>query len=255
MTHIEGLTAGSDSDCRMVEGGDESPPKPFYGAYDIRDLSGQACGDEGGGRGITSVTAAHLSARFPLISPTGAVSCAGNDAVPPRFVFDADGGYLENSGLQAIAQAYTEIEPLISKNNATPDIRRVVPYVVLLENSSQAPTVSPSSERLHEVPAVANGKSISQPLTQDLLREELAVALYRQGSPGNAVPQVQVWSPPDFPSVSAPLGWTLSAASRVSLYDRMISLCEKDKGVVAMREFLSGSAEAPNCEESLVNTG
>jgi hypothetical protein len=82
------------------------------------DLGGDGAQCSVGGRGDMSLlTAALLSARFPVISSSGVFDrCSASDHV--RTTYDVDGGYYENSGLLSLLQFWENIRPVVQACNA-----------------------------------------------------------------------------------------------------------------------------------------
>jgi hypothetical protein len=81
-------------------------------------------------------TAAHNSARFPLISPPGEVTDGGGNVID-RIV---DGGYFENFGAQ------TATELAIAMRAIDPKLR---PFIVVLSNDPEIPPMSALSDEVN----------------------------------------------------------------------------------------------------------
>jgi hypothetical protein len=182
-------------------------------------------------------TASELSARFPVISPAGRVS---NETLPKdcNQVSDmqlVDGGLTDNTALATIADLSPELVQLVTATNAQAngaDRPYVVPIVLFITNTPGADIAATADgtrpEALIPLNALINAPlgllTPSSWLTR--LSTELgnvcpatstdcvsALAELRA-----SVPQgVAVVQPSTTPSISVPLGWTLSSFSRTRL--------------------------------------
>jgi hypothetical protein len=171
-------------------------------------------GDErAGDSNLSLAAAALLSARFPYVSPTGALTACTGDQ--PEQLFIADGGYLENTGLHTLLALLQDLEPLVTETNSQ-DGPTVVPIAILVENHYRAKAVQQPGGRVRELTGPPNadraGLLRSEPLEQALAAE------FSQQLPGT--PSMQRWyviAPSTSPDVSAPLGWSLSNSTRSEL--------------------------------------
>ena len=192
--------------------------------------------------GVT--TAALLTARFPYVTPGGVV---GDCPVPAGSVDNAtgywartqlvDGGYLENTGLATITDLAPDWTAQVRRHNEealTSGAPLIAPIIVFLPNGS-GDVVRPAGERrpkseLLVPPATGLGGKASLVRTDALLaRANAAVSTdafcpSRSGTAALCAQisarlprRVIVVDRASQPEVSAPLGWTLSAASRASL--------------------------------------
>lgn len=182
-------------------------------------------------------TAAELSARFPIISPAGRVS---NETMPAdcNRVSDlqlVDGGLTDNSALSTISDLSPELIQLITETNLIADGADkpfVVPIVIYITNNPGADVTAtpdgtrpealiPLSALIGAPKALVTAGSWLTRLSTTLGNAcpalgddcEAATAELRR-----AVPQgVAVVQPSTTPSISVPLGWTLSSFSRTRL--------------------------------------
>jgi hypothetical protein len=211
---------------------------------DLQDYLGDCIFD------LNWATAAELSARFPIISPAGRVS---NDTLPAdcNQVGDmqlVDGGLTDNSALSTISDLSPELVQLITATNAQADgadLPFVVPIVMYITNKTGADIVgTPDGTRpevLIPLSALLNAPLALTSAGSWLTR--LSTTLGNVCPPGSAgceialrevrheVPQgVAVVQPSTIPSVSVPLGWTLSPFSRtrLRLEAETQALCGKD---------------------------
>lgn len=182
-------------------------------------------------------TAAELSARFPFISPAGRVS---NDTLPAdcNRVSDlqlVDGGLSDNFGLSTVADLAPELVQLVTATNASADgVGRpfVVPVVIYITNNPGADvTATPDGTRPEAlIPLSAYLGAPKALLTPGAWLTRLSTTLGNVCPPVDpvcttaleelrvAVPQgVAIAQPSTTPSISVPLGWTLSSFSRTRL--------------------------------------
>jgi hypothetical protein len=181
-------------------------------------------------RSLPAVTGGLLSARFPYITPSGAVHhCeppegrpAGGDtgdSEPHRWVtYAVDGGYFENSGILALLELLDEVDSL------TIDGAPVEPWLVVLSSGYRSRIEQPPAERPPELLVPLITITGSNLITQPALEQSAAARLARPEGCTNLV----VLAPSRAPDIAAPLGWALSDASRSSL-DRSLdaSLAEE----------------------------
>lgn len=182
-------------------------------------------------------TASELSARFPVLSPAGRVSNetlpAGCNAVSDMQL--VDGGLTDNSALGTIADLAPELVQLVTATNAQAngaDRPYVVPIVMYISNNAGADvTATPDGTRPEALIPLA--ALLSAPLGQvtpsawlTRLSTEFGnvcpatdtVCTAALAELRTAVPQgAAVVQPSTSPSVSVPLGWTLSSFSRTRL--------------------------------------
>ena len=76
------------------------------------------------------------------MSPSGAlVRCPLERSLSPAAAdslrtqtYVVDGGYYENSGILTLLQVWRAVEPLVRQANAAPGARRIVPWLVVMDN-------------------------------------------------------------------------------------------------------------------------
>jgi hypothetical protein len=206
-------------------------------------------------RGIDTVTAALLSARFPYVTPSGVVDGCGPDASKHQAEQYVDGGYADSSGLATLAGLAPGMMTAIRQYNATAvagtgPVTLVVPVTVYLGNSPQpepfvgTPAGSPPQPLIPLQSGAASAKDQLTGVTA--LMQQLAATTGNhqwlpctspspaagagqapgtgqacasdQQAASQAVPQQLILVVPrEYPSVATPLGWVLSAASRSTL--------------------------------------
>jgi hypothetical protein len=191
-------------------------------------------------RGIATVTAALLSARFPYVTPSGVVNACGHTE---QYV---DGGYADSTGLATIAGLLPQIMPAVRQYNSSAlarpasdsPVTLIVPVTVYLGNSPQAEPVADATPGSPPQPLVpissgASGArtqlSGSTALLQQISAETLAAqwlactpddnkCAQEQAAADAAIPQQLILVVPrKVPAVATPLGWVLSAATRAVL--------------------------------------
>ena len=190
-------------------------------------------------------TAVFLSARFPVISPEAIAD------VPNRGVRAwVDGGYFNNSGMAAVAQLLTSIEPVLR----SAEFAGKVQPVVLVVSSSPPPDVA--------APAKAPGKSSAS--VGGSLLAPLSV-LQRGGQAHNAayirhasdvVGDGAVLSDlrPPAGSAEVALGWMLSAQSRCALDAHVNEVLNRSRGSQSIARLLAAPRVPPtswtSCREA-----
>ena len=190
---------------------------------------------------LSWATAAELSARFPFVSPSGRISNLSLPKNCHQGLQDmqlVDGGVMENSALGTISDLSPQLAEIIATRNAAANgdtLPFVVPIVMFVQNepgddvTAQADGTRP--DVLIPLPALK-----SEPLalvTPSAWLTRLSSSLKDVCDSGEsysdcagAVTEVRtlvkngiaVVAPTTSPSVSVPLGWTLSEFSRARLF-------------------------------------
>ena len=207
-------------------------------------------------RGIATVTAAMLSARFPYVTPSGAVTgcdSSGNPTSSPVGQF-VDGGYVDSSGLFTLADLIPAITSQLRAANARALAQAqgsgqpatiFMPLVMYLGNSARpavAPVPVPPLAQEGDLPLSANSTASGNLGTSDTLFQRIGsmigagewLACSPASNPADqaaasacssarqqadrAIPdQLFMVAPSVAPQIAAPLGWVLSPASQQSL--------------------------------------
>ncbi|WP_406120316.1 hypothetical protein OIE52_51065 [Streptomyces canus] len=166
-------------------------------------------------RTISRATAALLSARFPYVSPSGALPrCGKQPAV--RIV---DGGYSENNGAQSLVDLYVnQLEPLIRDYNITHRTNCIAPVYVHVANGYQAATPTVLGHRTSELltPLSTEG-AVHDQTPKVALQRARAAMQHDVGCAADGRGRYFEIVPSEHPGVQAPLGWTLSRAARDDL--------------------------------------
>jgi hypothetical protein len=186
---------------------------------------------------IRASTAAHLSARFFYVSPSGGfVVChparvAGGKPVTHR-VQVVDGGYRDNTGLSTLVEMWRPLGQAVERHNqkagSGPKIR---PMIVEVDNHYRSGSVADSPRRLGELAVPIRGAGASHHLASEAVLEQAAAAIMEKawpesvpGSSANTSHDQKstctgfiVIAPKVAPGLAAPLGWALSKQSQQAL--------------------------------------
>lgn len=190
---------------------------------------------------LSIATAALLSARFPIISPSGALIQCPSTPDTARATYVVDGGYFENSGLLTLVQLWDRVEPMVAHYNSTasgtPESPIIEPWIVLLENHYSSVAAAAPPDRQPELVAIMTAvqgrattlsvSALSQSASDRMCgtlpgRGDAAASPSSTGCAGhddNSSPTIRFAriSPRNAPSYVAPLGWVLSETSRAHL--------------------------------------
>ena len=207
------------------------------------------------GEDVPLSTAAHISARFPYVSPTGRIvrkSCAGNGLVPgPAVSFDADGGIFDNSGSGTAVDAWRALTPLASSIESLPDAGCLVPLFIQIDNSPPADTtadVTRPDPRPNELTAPINATLGQLASREEYARASAAAAFTRpvsasgrpvtfagsQDAPSSLWFRITLFGQP---GPQPPLGWTLAPAT-VEQMRAQLSGGSNSQTIEAIRDLL-----------------
>ena len=207
-------------------------------------------------------TAAHFSARFPLVSPSGGLvvchqTVGGLQAIQVQV---GDGGYRDNTGLTALLELWSKLEPEVADHNRsvaeaekqatiidaepakakptsaqadTAAMVYVVPIFVILDNHYRSRARGATPERTPELQVIREGaRARSHPTSEGVLEQQVAVEA-TDPVPGIAAKEASaavpgcipgrwfVVAPKTTPEPSVPLGWVLSDQSRSALDNQL----------------------------------
>lgn len=257
VSNVNGLPASPGIDCRNTDDV-EGPlivtidPRAALLAPDT-ELSGNEC--PGPNAEIPLITSALLSARFPGVSPSGALhGCwlrpslkAGIDELRPveNLTFVVDGGYYENSGLLSLLGVWDDLESSITAYNAAASQSgepTVEPWIVIASNHYTSNVEAPPPGRPFELVlplttffAVrdAYGQATFEQLAVDEMSSFAASPCGAASSDGGTCPEMDSTvvsiAPSQRPTIAAPLGWVLSEITRDDLDDNIERLDEDDR--------------------------
>lgn len=215
-----------------------------------RDLVDLVCE----GQDLDLSTAALLSARFPFVSPSGALRRCGPGEQPN--VFAVDGGYLDASASGTpLAVLPTLIGLLEDRLPGT----CVQPVVIQVDNRYAGADGSTGTERPLELlaPLTAFGSAVG--LVGDATREALELATRPRCWSGPGPSTYVHLYPETHPGVEAPLGWTLSGPARDDLATQLASsrnvraLCAAQRWLSSEQWWRAGgcAAGAPAVERAV----
>lgn len=199
-------------------------------------------------QGIAAVTAAMLSARFPIVTPSGVITgCEDQDQQGLPVGQFVDGGYADSSGLFTVADLIPAVTSAVRAFNAKALAQAgqsgqpatlVVPLVMYLGNSPRAATVTAPVPALAAEPTLPLSTQSAGPATlavSDTLLQRIGGLIGNgqwlacppdDSGCANMVTEAQqvvggqqlfLVAPGVVPQVSVPLGWVLSPASQQSL--------------------------------------
>jgi hypothetical protein len=214
-----------------------------------KDLADYLCADQD----IRISTAILLSARFPIVTPSGRI---GEDLRAcdegPRDAFVVDGGYLEASAAGTISELWESIESRVAEFNASAHGGRcIVPFLIQIDNGYEATASTSPGARPKDVFVPVTALLGSQFGRMASAREAAAI---RFDLPfHSAGRQIRVLDADGqliqsryarlttraHPGVQAPLGWTLSSASFDDLRSQLLT-DENQKELAEVSRWLSG---------------
>nr|WBO75699.1 hypothetical protein SBE_006422 [Streptomyces sp. SBE_14.2] len=230
----------------------------------------QDCRAEDLDQGLRMSTAAHLSARFTYISPSGTMyGCAHGGQNDPPAISTIDGGYLEASGMAGLLELWSAVEPEVAAHNrcvtarldaeAADSERRptacpqdekaayVVPLAVLLDNHYSVQTPDPDVDPVNELVAPLVGNRAHTTAARLATLQQAALVRFTGPVPGTTRPAASpvrsfLVAPRTEPQVAAPLGWVLSEMSMHSMRRQLDpkaarSLVEPTEGRLVARRF------------------
>lgn len=198
----------------------------------VRDAARYRCGEGNTPGSLSLSTAALLSARFPFVSPAGAMTGCGTDGSKRGRTFALDGGIFDNSGASAVEQVWRQIEPEVKKRNGSADAEIcVIPRLLVLDNGYAASASAAAARRPAQVSAplqsalgvygARSDRELSSAVTAITDGAADAIATCHHPSPKSASDSVAVIHPAISPGTQAPLGWTLSSKSVDSMRNEL----------------------------------
>jgi hypothetical protein len=206
-------------------------------------------------------TAAHISARFPYVSPTGRVQRRGCPNTPglvlaPAISYDADGGLFDNSGSGTAVDTWRALAPLAAATERATGTC-LVPIFVQVDNSTGRATISTHPDpRPSELTAPVSATLGQVSSRETYARSGAAAAFGRLVSADGR--RVTVSGPTDGdplwfrimlfgqPGPEPPLGWTL-APETVNLMRSQLRAVPNQEQIGALRHVLEPGGLT--CEE------
>lgn len=138
---------------------------------------------------VTLSTAAHLSARFPYVSPTGRITRSGCENAPglvdpPAVSYNADGGIFDNSGAGTLTDLWRGLAPVIAAFERENENACIAPVMLQIDNSPPVSTVSSGPDaRPAEVVAPVSATLRQVTSRESYARASAAAAFGRPLSP------------------------------------------------------------------------
>ncbi len=238
LTTINALPTAADGDCLSTE-----PVAPAAGparvAIDPVPLltADGRCEPDRAPLDVSIGSAALASARWPYVTPSGSMQvCVDRGSGPAaEDLYLVDGGYYENSGILAILEIWSELEPLVEAFNAEAGDGgvRIEPWILFLDSGYRSGTPIPPADRPLELFVPLQTLLSNSVIGSSALEQRAALAMDRFHGPapeaggqpddvepspdGTCQPFYARVGPTQRPEVAAPLGWVLSGASRRSL--------------------------------------
>lgn len=206
LTNVAGLPASSGGDCLAAAAGTgriAASIAPLESL--IHGSAASECTDGFPAAAVPrAVTVALLSARFPYVTPSGALyRCGRTSAAEPGKVdrtYVVDGGYFENSGLLTAIQILEALDERI-------DRRRWDPWILLLDNHYRTREQAAPEPTPKELWLPLSTKGGDRLVSQAALEQAAAVATRNAGG---TCTSFGVVAPSRKPRTEAPLGWVLS---------------------------------------------
>jgi len=185
------------------------------------------------GQDVKLSTAALLTARFPVITPSGRVGGRLDECgEAPRDAYVVDGGYLEGSGAGTAMELWDHLETRVSAWNSDPARACIVPFFLQIDNGYENPG-APSGGRPRELLVPLSTLLGSQFGRIANAREQAAIEFdlpLMSGAVGLTIESDGIPIRSRYarlvtrahPGVQAPLGWTLSQASIDDLRNQLL---------------------------------
>ena len=218
------------------------PPEPAAGSLDGHDVLRK----EGAVRGpdVPLVTAALLSARFPVVAPPARLGDREREhtrcgtPLPLSPVTVRDGGYVENTGVLTISELLPQIRESVEKYKPR---RAGVPIVVV--SIDDDPTVLDGDPELsrRKGPALGIATRVNDKYLSRLARDRITSCQYA------GVSFVRI-SPPPHAGAQAATGWELSRTSRLGDLGGALAPGSAALGKVErLRDVLDGTPPRSSC--------
>jgi hypothetical protein len=198
------------------------------------------------GEDVPLSTAAHLSSRFPYISPTARViagHCSDRTGLlaPGSTTAITDGGVADNSGADTAVQVWRALEPVAAAGESAGGC--VVPVFVQIDNEVDAEPADagrgPPAELVAPGEALLSQLGGRESAAREEARASFATARTASGRPASPDPAYVRIAPSVQPGVEAPLGWTLSPSTVRDMREQLFSGTNA-AAVDRVRRLLSG---------------
>ena len=170
---------------------------------------------------IAMSTAALLSARFPLVSPTGFLPASRYNSAEI-----VDGGYYDNSGSLANIELFTHLAPFVRDyNRASGNKPRLQPVYIQISNKYRSqedlqPEERTSFQLLAPIVGILNSRVYQTARAEGLVRDALACFPAEHAHDDDLSFRLDPYYYVDtvaIPGARAPLGWILSETAQEEL--------------------------------------
>lgn len=227
VTNTGGLPASNSGDCFDVS----ATSGPASGTIDPIASLEEPCADKTcarTGAQLPALTAMYLSARYPVVAPSGALHYGVKNEEEQFTTFVVDGGYYENS-LFTLLQIWSELQPMVEDFNDCDSCSGIQPWIVVLDNHYRTEaTVDKEPDRPPEFLAILRALGSDLTFGQAALEQMAAFAIDMNMKPSGDA-RLVVIAPQQRPAVSAPLGWVLSNASMCDLHAQLLDQLHEGK--------------------------
>jgi hypothetical protein len=238
-----------------AEGAQLQADRPLAGTKDIADFlcAGFRTDKKVAGEDVRMSTAALLSARFPFVSPTGALTSCDKLRGGIVHTFAVDGGYVDSSASSPLVELFNAL----IRDNQGADRPCIQPVVLQIDNSYETLSQPSPPARPAELLAPYQGQGAATSGHTDASLQALAqlAATPRCDLQGDlaAMPTYLHVYPEDHPGAQAPLGWSLSRAAQKDL-DTQLGRVPNQCALLAARAWLARSAQGiGSCARLLPN--
>lgn len=221
----------------------------LVGTHDIESL---LCADQD----VPLMSAALMSARFPVVSPTGRITqCATDEQASGVSVFTSDGGQLDPSAALTATQLWEAYEPYVVEYNRRSPNACIAPVLIHMENGFDADLAMTSSAPPNEwvdpvlwsltdakTGLVGNARQrmaleFSEPMAGPRAAMTLVDTSAGYDQSAEPLSRVAYIRTRAHPGSSAPLGWTLS---HTTLQDLAQQLGQNRAEFTRVHQWLSG---------------
>jgi hypothetical protein len=212
-----------------------------------QDLGDYLCGDQD----AKVSTVVLMSARFPVITPSGRIGGRLSDCdSDPNEAFVVDGGYLDGSGSGTITELWRRIEGHVASFNNEHEAC-VVPFLIQIDNGYENPRSAVAGTSPIEILVPLRTIFSSQFGRIANEREQAAIEFDRpfefRGAPvlvyggdGHLISSRYArLTTRAHPGIQAPLGWTLSDASFDDLRAQL-TIAENTKELEEIQKWVTG---------------
>jgi hypothetical protein len=208
------------------------------------------------GEDLPLSTAAHLSARFPYVSPIARVPAGDCDGTRPSpdpghmpdsaISYVTDGGVADNSGASTAMQIWRAVRPTAAEGESGDSC--VIPIFVQIDNSIGDESGDASSEPPLEL--IAPGSALlsrfggQEASERSEARQEFATV---RTAGGRTIVADRSWfriAPSVQPGIQPPLGWTLAPDTVADMRRQMLSEGNR-QSMVQLRQLLAAPPRCP----------